>query len=135
MNSFLPGQEPPLQMSRKVPDVWGRWWRWMPLRVVSSLHEPLPAPTSGDEAVRALSPGREEMQVLCGETGRGGETEMSPQPWRSLCLPCEPPIREQGALPRWLRSETTLFRSRQDALRKRHSLNWDEQSPSQFTSA
>jgi hypothetical protein len=36
MNSFLPGQEPPLQMSWKVPDAWGRWWRWMLLRVVSS---------------------------------------------------------------------------------------------------
>ena len=45
MNSFLPGQEPPLQMSRKVPDAWGRWWRWMLLRVVSSPREcPAPRP-------------------------------------------------------------------------------------------
>lgn len=45
VNSFLPGQEPPFQMSRKVPDAWGRWWRWMPLRVFSSPREcPTPRP-------------------------------------------------------------------------------------------
>ena len=50
----------------------------MPLRVVSSPCEPPPTPTSGDEAVRALSPGREEMQVLCGETGGGRDRDEPP---------------------------------------------------------